>query len=160
MAVKLIKETHPDSLKKYNVIWHVKENPETYSFSDETIVFARNEQEAVEAAFDEIVDKNQYSLSAVDWYDVEEVEEDEESDESCGNKVIREDENSEMSFRMSFIDELPGMLKTLTKKVNLLMGEKDKFNPHVENNVLSARDHIYEALQDMHRALNATTLGK
>ena len=157
MAIKLIKETHPDSLKKYNVIWHVKENPETYSFSDETIVFARDEHEAIEAAFDEIVDKNEYSLSAVDWYDVEEADEDYDLEES---RAICEDENTEMSYRMSFIDELPGMLKTLTKKVNLLIGEKDNFNPHVENNVLSARDHIYEALQDINRAMNATSLGK
>ena len=75
-------------------------------------------------------------------------------------KLMIEDENTEMEYRLSFIDELPGMLKTLTKKVNLLMGEKDSFNPHVKNNVLSARDHLYEALQDMHRAMNATSLGK
>lgn len=75
-------------------------------------------------------------------------------------KLMIEDKNTETAYRMSFIDELPGMLKTLTKKVNLLLGEKDSFNPHVENNVLSARDHIYEALQDMNRAMNATSLGR
>ena len=162
-SIKRLKERHPDSLKKYNVIWHVKDNSETYAFSDETIVFARNEEEAVEAAFDEIVDKNEYSLSAIDWYDVEEAEEDfEESRNINTNKhrLIREDKDTEVYYRLSGIEDLQTNLKILTKKVNLLLGAKDNFNAHVENNVKSARNHIYEALQDLNRAMNATTLGR
>jgi len=74
---------------------------------------------------------------------------------------LREDDNSDMYYRLSYIDETDKLIKDFNRKWNAFKSvEPEKFNAHVKNNAQDLHDHVWDALNTLIRAMKATSLGE
>jgi len=72
---------------------------------------------------------------------------------------LREDDSSDMYYRMAYIDETDKLIKDFNRKWNAFKSvEPEKFNAHVKNNAQDLRDHVWDALNALIRAMKATNL--
>ena len=77
------------------------------------------------------------------------------------HKSLHEDENNDMYYRLSNIEETDKLIKTLIRKWNTFKTlEPENFNAHVRNNSDEFNNLIYDALQALTRAMNASNLGR
>lgn len=75
------------------------------------------------------------------------------------SKSLYEDENTDMYYRLSNIEETDKLIKTLVRKWNMFKTvDPENFNAHVKNNSQEFNNLIYDALQALGRAMNATDL--
>lgn len=74
--------------------------------------------------------------------------------------TLREGDNSDMYYRLSRIDETDKLIKTLVRKWNAFKTiEPENFNAYVKNSSQEFSNLLYDAVQALSRAMNATTLG-
>lgn len=76
-------------------------------------------------------------------------------------QIIKENDNSDMYYRLSHIDDTDKLIKDFNRKWNAFKSvEPEKFNAHVKNNAQDLRNHVWDALNALIRAMKATSLSE
>jgi hypothetical protein len=76
-------------------------------------------------------------------------------------RVITEDENNDMYYRLSYIDDTDKLIKDFNRRwEDFKNTSPESFNVHVKNNAQELRDKVWDALNALIRATKATKLGE